>query len=87
MWTKVQSKIKLKQLFKSNGLGGYILVTKVDGSFKLDDGDIIVEVAWVVFRMNEDGDNIFFDMRIKFRLAIDVPLAQTNSQFSGSISV
>jgi hypothetical protein len=37
--------------------------------------------------MNEDGDNIFFDMRIKFRLAIDVPLAQTNSQFSGSISV
>ncbi len=56
-----------------------ILVTKVDNPFKLDDGNVIVEITRIVFRMDNNRDDVSFDMRIEFRLSVDIPLAQTNS--------
>ena len=37
--------------------------------------------------MDDDGDDVLFDVRVKFRLAIDVPLAQTDAKITRSVSV
>ena len=36
--------------------------------------------------MDEDGNDVLLDLRIKFRLAIHVPLTQTNAQLKWLIS-
>lgn len=64
----------------------HVLVSKVNGSFELDDGNIIVKVAWIVFRMNNDGDYVFLDVRVEFRFAVNIPFTQTDSQVTRSIS-
>ena len=56
-----------------------ILVTVVDSSFKLDDGNIIIEIARIVFRVDNNRDNVPFHVWIKFRFSVDIPLSQTNS--------
>ena len=65
---------------------GQLLVVEVDESFELEEGDVIVQVAGIVLRMDEDGNDVLLDLRIKFRLAVHVPLTQTNAQLKWLIS-
>lgn len=64
----------------------HVLVRKVDRAFKLYDSDIVVKVAWIVFRMNNNRDNVFLDVRVEFRFAVDIPFTQTHSQVTRSVS-
>jgi len=63
-----------------------LLLSKVYVSFELDESDVVVQVSWVVFRMDDDADDILLYVRVEFRFTVDIPLSQTNSQVSRSVS-
>lgn len=64
-----------------------VLVRKIDSSFKFDDSDIVVQIARIIFRMDQDGDDVFFNVGVKFGFAIDIPFAQSDTEITGIVSV
>jgi len=63
-----------------------LLLSKVYVSLELDESNVVVQVSWVVFRMDDDADDILLYVRVEFRFTVDIPLSQTNSQVSRSVS-
>lgn len=61
-----------------------VVFSKVHCAFKCKDGDIIVKVAWIVFRMNGDRGYVFLYERIQFVFVFDVRFTQTHFQAIGS---
>ena len=63
-----------------------LLVVGVDVSFEAEQGNVVVQIAGVVFRMDGHGHDVFLDLGEEFRLAVHVPLAQTDAQLGRLIS-
>ena len=63
-----------------------LLLSKVYVSLELDESNVVVQVSWVVFRVDDDADDILLYVGVEFRFTIDIPLSQTNSQVSRSVS-
>lgn len=63
-----------------------ILVSEIDNSFEFDESDIVVEIARIVLGVNEDGDDVFFNVRIELGLAVDIPLAQSDAEIARIVS-
>ena len=63
-----------------------LLLSKVYVSLELDESNVVVQVSWVVFRMDDDADDILLYVGVEFRFTVDIPLSQTNSQVSRSVS-
>jgi len=51
----------------------------VDVSVDPDEGDVVEEVARVVLVVDEDVDDVELDVRVKLRVVVHVPFANTNS--------
>ena len=63
-----------------------LLLSKVYVSLELDESNVVVQVSWVVFRMDDDADDILLYVGVEFRFTVDIPLSQTNSQVARSVS-
>ena len=44
-------------------------------ALEFDEGNVIVQVSWVVFGMDDDTDDILLYVRVEFRFTVDVPLS------------
>ena len=52
----------------------------INKSIDSDHCNVIIEIAGVKIWMNEYLCRVEFNMRIKFGIVVDIPLAQTNSE-------
>lgn len=65
----------------------YSLVVEVDGAFESDESDVVVQVSWIVFRVDGHRHDVLFDVRIKLGLAVHVPLAESDAQVDRRVAV
>ena len=56
------------------------ITSEIDIAVKSNHGDVIIEVARVKVRMNKNLSYIKFNMGVKFRVIVNIPFAQTNSE-------
>lgn len=64
-----------------------LLVSEINGTVEPDQSNIIVQISWIVFRMNENRVDVLLNMWVEFRLSVNIPFAQTNPQITRSVSI
>jgi len=63
------------------------ILSEINWMIQLQDGQIIVQSASIVFRMNVHGNNITFNVREELHIMVDIPFAQAHTQIETILTV
>jgi hypothetical protein len=68
--------------WETDGTDVWVLL-EVDCLVESENGNIVDEISSVVFRVDQDGDNLSLNVWVKLRLVIHVPFSKTNTEVLG----
>ena len=55
------------------------ITSEINVAFETNHGNIVIQVSWIEFLVDENVSGVKFNMSVEFRIIVNVPFSKTNS--------